>query len=60
MLEWMLANWKTALDAAAYIVLGASMLVHLIAPLTDSTGDDKAASWLSKAYTWLKRIALNK
>lgn len=59
MLAWLLANWKMLLDSVAYMVLGASMLVKLLAPLTAGTGDDKAAGWLEKAHAWLKKLALN-
>lgn len=49
-MEFILNNWQDLLDAVAYIVLGASVLVKL----TPAKWDDTAVAYL------MKYIALNK
>jgi hypothetical protein len=59
MLTWISANWQLVVGTAGAVVMGASIVVKAIAPLTANTADDRAASWLSKVHTWLSKIALN-
>jgi hypothetical protein len=59
MLTWVSANWQVMIGTAGAIVMAASIAVKAIAPLTDNTADDRAASWLDKVHAWLSKIALN-
>lgn len=59
-LTWIAGNWQTVVGVVGSIVMGASIMVHAIAPFTATKKDDEAAAWLDKVYGWLKKIALNK
>jgi hypothetical protein len=59
MLSWVTANWQMVVGTAGAVVMGASIVVKAIAPLTSNTADDRAASWLNKVHGWLSKIALN-
>jgi hypothetical protein len=58
-LNWIMSNWTTVAGTAGVVVMGASLMVKAIAPYTKNTADDKAASFLDRAYKWLNKIALN-
>lgn len=59
MLNFIKDNWKTVLDACAYIVLGASILCALLAPRTKTGADDKLAKLLVRVHAFLSKLALN-
>ena len=56
---WIAANWQSVAGTAGAVVMGASIIVKAIAPLTKSEADDKAAGWLDKVHGWLSKVALN-
>lgn len=56
---WITENWMMMVGVAGTVVMGASIMVKAIAPLTKNTADDKAAAWLDKVYKWLNKLALN-
>ena len=56
---WLYANWDVIVSVAGVVVMAASLVVKAIAPLTDSTRDDRLAVWLDRVYGWLNTIALN-
>lgn len=58
-LSWFSENWMTVVGVAGSVVMGASLMVKAIAPLTKNVKDDKLAGWLDKAQSWLSKIALN-
>jgi hypothetical protein len=59
LLTWVSANWQAIVGTAGVVVMGASIMVKAIAPHTANTTDDKAATLLDKAYSWLNKLALN-
>ena len=58
-LTWVTGNWQMVVGTAGTVVMGASIIVKAIAPLTDNTADDKAAGWLDKVHGLLTKLALN-
>lgn len=60
MFTWLASNWLTLLTAASFVISGASVAVHMIAPLTESKFDDKLDGALSKLRGLLEKLALNK
>ena len=56
---WLAGNWQMLVGTAGAVVMGASIMVKAIAPLTESDADDRAAGWLDKVHGWLSKIALN-
>ncbi len=58
-ITWLMGNWVTIIGVAGTVVMGASIIVKAIAPLTSSQKDDEVATWLDKVYKWLSSIALN-
>lgn len=58
-MAWVMANWQLLVGTAGSVVMGASLAVKAIAPLTKTDKDDRAASWLTKVYTLLSKLALN-
>jgi len=59
-MSWLVLHWSDLLVAVLAVIGGASAAVKVIAPLTDSKLDDKLAGWLSKAHSFLSKLALNK
>jgi hypothetical protein len=58
-ISWLTENWMLVAGTAGTVVMGASVAVAAIAPLTKTDKDDKAAAWLKKVYTWLYKVSLN-
>lgn len=58
-ISWVTTNWVTIVGTLGTVVMAASVMVKAIAPYTENTADDKAASFLTKAHAWLSKIALN-
>lgn len=59
MLQFILDNWQSIALAATGVVTGASVALKAIAPLTDTTKDDRVARFLVKVVKVLKKVALN-
>jgi hypothetical protein len=58
-LSWIMSNWQLLLGVMGTVVMGASIAVKAIAPLTKNTADDKAAGWLDKIHGFFSMLALN-
>ena len=58
-MEWLLTNWQMLLTVVLAVIGGASVVVKAVAPLTNTTVDDKLGGALTWLYNLLSRIALN-
>lgn len=58
-ITWIGANWVTVVGTLGTVVMGASIIVKAIAPLTSTKIDDRAGKWLTTAHRWISKIALN-
>ena len=56
---WIGNNWVTIVGTLGTVVMGASIMVRAIAPLTSTEVDDNAAKFLDKVHGWLNKIAIN-
>ena len=57
---WVSSHWEELLLVLTGTVTAASVLLHVVAPLTANKKDDEVASWLDKALALLKKVSLNK
>lgn len=58
-ISWVIANYQMVIGVVGTVVMGASIAVRAIAPLTATDKDDRVASWLGKVHGFLGRLALN-
>ena len=59
LINWLGENWQLLMGTAGTVVLGASLMVKALAPLTKNKKDDKLAALLDKAVPFLNKLALN-
>lgn len=60
MLDWLSQNWLAVYAAVLSLSVGASAALHVLAPLTKTQADDKAAAKLDWLISLLKKLSLNK
>lgn len=58
-LGWLRDNWVALVAVVGGIVMGSSIIVKSISPLTASHKDDNFATLLDKIHKFLSKIALN-
>lgn len=58
-MDWIVSNYQTILLVIMAVIGAASTVVKVIAPLTDTTADNKLLSVLTAISNFLDKLALN-